>query len=338
MKFVIPTLAFISSCVFAADSAPPDSNPPSQAQTTAVVSDTVSQALQQAGQAAQFALKTAAQALSQDQGKFAQAEDDDRADVPRMFLNDGAGTLEHIFGASARTGGQPLIVRNGQPASKTISDLQEDLAIMSRILAKAVGREGRDAAMGIVLSALPGSRHPQSLYLDGYGALFLLNVKFPLVPPSVKEDEKTEKPHDTTWDETKRELYGQRPGTIRLWNAQGADAGVEYNAEQVEDLKKELLQGLKNATHLRDVRPDESVTIAVTGSSEGGGAMRVRRSKKATGGSAIGADGYVTTEVTHPANRETTLVIRVKKSDVDAFAKGDLDLDQFKKVASISAY
>lgn len=334
MKFVIPTLAFISACAFPADSAPPDSNPPGEAQATAAVSDTVNQALQQAGQAAQMALKTAAQALNHGQGKFAQAEDDDRADSAPMFLNDGAGTLEHIFGAPSRTGGQPLIVRSGPPAPKTISALQEDLAIMARILAKTVGREGRDAAMGIVLSALPGSRHPQSIYLDGYGALFLLNVKFPLMPPAVKEDEKPEKPSDTTWDETKRELYGQRPGTIRLWNAQGAETGVEYNAEQVEDLKKELLQGLKNATHLRDVKPDEFVTVAVTGSSEGGAITRVRRSKKA----AAGADANVTTEVTHPVTRETTLIIRVKKSDVDAFAKGDVDFDQFKKSASISAY
>jgi hypothetical protein len=34
----------------------------------------------------------------------------------------------------------------------------------------------------------------------------------------------------------------------------------------------------------------------------------------------------------------TVLTIRVKKSDIDAFAKGDLDLEQFQKKVKIFTY
>jgi hypothetical protein len=36
--------------------------------------------------------------------------------------------------------------------------------------------------------------------------------------------------------------------------------------------------------------------------------------------------------------RGSILTIRVKKSDVDSFAKGKLDLDQFRKKASMTIY
>jgi hypothetical protein len=338
MKRILPTLTLVTSLSALAQTAPAEPDILGQPAASPDVANTVNQALQQAGQATQFALKTAANALNHAHGNLVLNEEDDAGDVSRMFLSDGPMALEHIFGAPGRTGGQPLIVRSGQPGATNVSNLQEDLVIMSRILTKAVGREGRDAAMGIVLSALPGSRHPQSIYLEGYGALFLLNVKFPLVPPSVKEDEKPEKPTDTTWDETKRELYGQRPGTVRIWNPAGADTTAEYNADQVEDLKKELLDALKNATHLRDLKPEEFVTVAVTGGREGAVTTHVKRTKKTVGGNVTTADTYASAENKPTASHESTLVIRVKKADVDAFAKGDTDLEQFKKRASISAY
>ena len=181
-------------------------------------------------------------------------------------IEDGFG---FAIAGSARASNQPLIIRGGGMDSNAVSTIQEDLAVMTRILNKTidreVGREARDLAMGIVLSALPGSRRPQSIYLEGYGALFLANVKFPLVPAPAKEEEKAEKSADTTWEQTKRELYGQKSSNIRVWNVPGSDSGPRYNSEQVENLKKELVEAMKNASNIRDLKPDEVVTIAVMG-------------------------------------------------------------------------
>ena len=65
--------------------------------------------------------------------------------------------------------------------------------------------------MGIDLVFGPGESPVRTLYLDGYGALFMVHVNFPLLPLPV-----TDKPHaeDTipkapsTWDQTRAELYG----------------------------------------------------------------------------------------------------------------------------------
>jgi hypothetical protein len=206
---------------------------------------------------------------------------------------------------------------------------------MSRILAKAVGHDQKEAAMGIVLSALPGSRRPQSMYLEGYGALFLLNVQFPLVPPA-KEDEKAEKQADTTWEKTKQELYGSRTGNMRIWN----DRAVEYDQQQVDDLKKDVLDALKNAGNIRAVKPDESITVAVLGNHAGGPGRFVKSATTFTPDGARKTNRFYTVgdRARVGAGRETTLIIRAKKSDVDAFNKGTIESDEFKKRASISAY
>src|ERR1051325_11675602 len=185
MKLIQTTIALITSIALRADTAPPDVTVAAEAGAPAEIGQAVSQAVEQAGLIAQTAVQSVDHVIHQIGGKFAAAEDDEGNDGAQLFLNNGPITWEHVLGAPARTGGQPLIVRSSDAAAKNLPNLQEDLAIMSRILSKAAGREGHEAAMGIVLSALPGSRHPQSIYLEGYGALFLLNVKFPLVPTAV---------------------------------------------------------------------------------------------------------------------------------------------------------
>jgi len=250
-------------------------------------------------------------------------------------------TLFDVIGVNGRPAGQSVVVRSSPPQPGAVARVQEDLSVMQRILSKAleheVGREGREAAMGIVLSALPTSRNPQTLYLEGYGALFFLNVKFPLVAPPTKPDEKAERPTDTTWEETKRELYGAKSPKVHIFNPNGNDNPPEYNAEQVEGLKKELLESLKNATNIRDVKPEENITVVVVGGRTPG-VMRVKRTGKTLGGNVRRMEAYSVTEDGRSAGRESTLTIRVTKADVDAFAKGSMDFDQFQKRAAVAAY
>lgn len=296
----------------------------------------VEQAWAQAREAADRAQRQARHTMDLARSKFAMAESD-MAEPIELPVEDGFGFA--IAGAS-RGGAQPLVIRGAEMDSNTVANVQEDLAVMSRILNKAlereVGREGRDSAMGIVLSALPGARRPQSIYLEGYGALFLLSVKFPLVAAPAKEEEKPEKAVDSTWEQTKREMYGNRAPNVKVWNVPSIDASAEYNSEQVEGLKKELIEAMKNASNIRDVKPTEWITVSVIGNRPGG-RNQVKHVVTGQKGRTARAEAYVS-DSGRSASRESTLTLRAKKTDIDAYAKGSLDAEQFKKRVSVAAY
>jgi len=347
MKTVVTTLALVGSVCLALEvhaQSASASNREAVARASARV-DAEAAADAQADEIAESvsassdrAVKRALRAVDAARTTFAFADTDinEPTEVQNVF-EDGFGFAVNPPG---RGSNQPLIIRGANMDSNAVSNIQEDLAVMSRILNKTiergVGRDGRDSAMGIVLSALPGAKRPQSIYLEGYGALFMASVKFPLVPPPAKDDEKAEKQVDTTWEQTKRELYGQKTPNVRVWNVSGNESTAEYNAEQVENLKSELIEALKNGGNIRDVKPDESITVAVIGNRASSTVNRVKhisRNSGKTGKSELYlADGPRSTA------RESTMTLRAKKSDVDAYANGSIDLEQFKKRVNVATY
>jgi hypothetical protein len=257
--------------------------------------------------------------------------------------------IDVVFGSPLRSIAQPLVIGSIATDAGVVSRLQEDLIVMSRILNKSIERSGegekQDLVSGIFISVFPGSRLPQSLYLEGYGALFLLSVKFPLVPPSAAEEVKAEKPADTTWEKTRRELFGPRnviPGDW-LFRHQTERKPVGFDANRVEKLKRDLLEALENAANLRDLKSDEYVVVAVSGTSAGSasGVKRViGRGLRGTGSTSASVRVETATGKTldDELPRDTAMIIRVRKSDVDAFAKGNLDFDAFREKATITTY
>lgn len=285
----------------------------------------------------------------------------------------GGIVYDGLFAQPGRNLGQPLIIRATDSNPMTAGEIQEDMTVMSHILTKALadgrGADAQNLAMGIVVSALGGDQRPQSFYLDGYGALFLLNVRMPLLPPPpTKETEKKETPVDTTWEQTKREIYGGEPGPGNSaewggWRAAqnsfsemqrryGALAGgsppVEYDTQKVESLKRQLLEALKNASNIRHLKSDEWITIAVSGPGGNHAVIVKRRIRTAASGAAASSDRFVRAEggdappltgAPHQGTgRSSTLTIRVKKADVDAFAKSKLTFEEFQRKASIATY
>ena len=256
--------------------------------------------------------------------------------------------------APARVATKPLIVRGAQADPDIQADIEEDLTVMSRILNKVASergaREEHDWAMGIALSSLGSGRRPQSIYLEGYGALFLMNVKFPLVAPPKKElaDKKQDEASDSEWEQTKDELFGDRKvrrhGPVVQPFLGGEGPKMEYEAERVAELKKNILEALKNASNIRNVKPDESITVAVTGPDNGPG-TQVRRVFRNDNHGPAAKSGRVERDVVTVMKadkalmgEETHLIIRVKKADADGFAKGKLTLEDFEKKASVVAY
>lgn len=306
-------------------------------------------AIQQANKVREQAMRDAEKSMQMAQSALP-GQDNEAGESAMLFADADAGPIfmdQKLLSLSSRNSSQPLIVRTGDLDAATLSNIQEDLAVMSRILTKTIerefGREARDSAMGIVLSTLPGSRRPHSIYLEGYGALFLVSVKFPLVPPPAKEEEKAEKSADSTWEQTKEELSAQRSGTtvrnVQIWNVNTGDPTAEYSAEQVDNLKKELLEALRNGSNIRNLKPDESITVAVVGSRSGPTTAKAKKSGKSTGTSKNKGDfSFSTADGARTTARETMLTLRVKKADIDAFSKGTIAFDEFKKRASVSAY
>ena len=243
-------------------------------------------------------------------------------------------------------GGQEkaLVIRTADADAKAQTNLEENLAVMSRIFDKTLARkldeDRQNRYMGIDVLFGPGSTPIRSLYLDGYGALFLLNVNFPLLPPPEKPQQAKEKSEsDSAWEEAERELHGQQPGGGDVFSQAlrfepAPELAQEYDEDNVNKLKDGLLDALKNATNIRDLKPDDAITVCVFGGANGGRQWGKIKGDgnvydvKAVGW--IGSDGA--------SARGTIMTIRVKKADVDAFAKGKLNAGEFRKKASITTY
>ena len=289
--------------------------------------------------------------------------------VDRYYLSLRYSGEPGAYGYHGSSAGPATVIQFSQPDPQglDLDAMQEDLNVMSLLLQRkledALGENSPTYKMGIPLLLRSGQRSIESLYLDGFGAVFTVNVNFPLVPPPVNKAKENE---DTTgsddWDKARKELYGVRESRD-IVNPYGS-AGVPYDAEQVGALKAALLEALKNAANIRGLKSDESAIVTVFGSESveagrgaaggpGGGRYAVGRryapheASGATGG--FGGAGNASRGMTPGAGmsgfavasmngRGTVLAVRVKKSDTEAFAKGKMNFDQFQQKAVINAY
>ena len=233
--------------------------------------------------------------------------------------------------------GRNPIIQFSDLEPKTYADMQEDLSVMHRILSKARADDpGFSARLeSIVWGASEAGPPVRSMYLEGYGAVFLLHVKFPLVGPKSLEPEP--KPKDNIseeWERAKAELSSRNTFELnlqRIITRAAGPAADKYDAQKVEELTVTVLEALKNGTHIRHLMPEEAITVAILGPEP---AIRVAvenedesgEVKRRTRVESIGPRG------------ESTMTIRAKKSDIDDFAKGKVDLDAFRKKAKILVY
>jgi hypothetical protein len=234
--------------------------------------------------------------------------------------------------------GRALVVQSSTADSATLANAEEDLSVMALILRKATGApraEDRRVALGIEVDStvFGSSSGARNIYLDGYGALFLLGVRFPLLPPPEKTEEKDPKLASSDWAQAREEFLsggtGPAPYKVALeqvWTRSNRQPAEEYDAEKVEELKAALLQALKNATHIRMLKPSDFITVVIQGAEAAPPEKRGGRGSNKGGRTAdTGRD-------------ETVMTFRVKQPDVTAFAKGSMDLETFRKRAAIQTY
>jgi hypothetical protein len=145
------------------------------------------------------------------------------------------------------------------------------------------------------------TRNTDCIYIQGYGALFFMRVGLRLTapPPPVKPKEKPSEPVDKVWHQIKRELYGPR-------NVRTDQSGKGYDIDRVEWLKTNIVKNLKHAANVKCLKSDELVIVTANGNEKEAGSPKV-------------------------------LIVRAKKSDIDAFSEGTLDLESFREKVQIVA-
>jgi len=213
--------------------------------------------------------------------------------------------------------------------------IERDIHVMShildRVLQKPVSKIG---GLFTVMDDFFGrdSHVTQVIYLDGYGVLFFMNVDFALAGLSratqaTDPNERPKEQVDTTWKQAERELFAPLSvtGTIE------SQPGPEYDAEKVELLKRNLVETLKHAANINALKSDEAVILTISGRT----IMWAATAAKAKTKEWVFIDGKWAPvprnpkTATYSALPPSVLTIRTKKSDIDAFAKGELNFTAF---------
>jgi hypothetical protein len=234
--------------------------------------------------------------------------------------------------------GTVLVIPTAQMKPQDLAAITEDMNVMSRILDKKLGRAPRISAISTIRLFSGDSQATEAIYLQGFGTLFLIKVSYPLAPPLEVQEAKAEKDVDPVWTQTKQEIYmpeSTRTVGIRMGDRPAEDYVEEYNAEKVEDLKRTLIKALKHAANIRNLGPDDLVTVVVSGSEPRIAVRHIHVSSRSSGIVTSRTPSWPS-EMTSSA--PTFLAIRAKKSDIDAFSKDELNYDQFRQRTQIFTY
>jgi len=277
-------------------------------------------------------LTRSARALAESQKQLAQAAANDSPFRYGWTVGSGSGS-----GAK-----RALVIPKDGTETKGASEIEEDMGVMAHILDKAISSDGKSSRpMGITVYGLSSSGGGQNLFIEGYGAIFFESVNFPLLPPASKEKEGEPKEKaNSEWEDAKRELA--RPGrgggdNFFLFeqdpeNVHWAGKGAEYDADKVEDLKKDLLTALKNAGNIRKLKSDETVTVVVTGGKSNYGKVKTAYAPAAK------TEPAPARRVSSATSESGKLIVRARKSDTESFLNGKLNFDDFRKRATVLLY
>ncbi|HUW20214.1 MAG TPA: hypothetical protein VMW16_13030 [Sedimentisphaerales bacterium] len=248
-----------------------------------------------------------------------------------------------VLGGDAHAG-RVLVIPAERIKTKPLVTIMEDLSVMARILDKKLGRSQDYSVFGNLSVFSDARGGTQCIYVDGYGALFFIRVDFPLAPSvQTQEQEETEEPADRVWEETRQEIFAG-PGAIsRRRICVQQDREPRYDADKVEELKRNLIKSLRHAANIRALEPDQWLIVTVIGASQPRNISMVAVARTS---SVIVHDkdqnvtkiyaGGVPTDIA--SSSPTVMTIRAKKVDADAFAAGELDLDAFREKVQIYTY
>jgi hypothetical protein len=237
-----------------------------------------------------------------------------------------------------------VLVIPGKPTDpQVVGQIVEDLSVMSRIIAKNVlGEYHETRAFGgsadFAWTSNPGRAglgpdvlfaslgQPKPMYLGGYGAVFFIQVNYPLLPPpQTPQEQPAAQQEDAVWAQAKRDVLEPRANVVLPQEV--GEPAEPYNRERVDSLRGQLIATMKHATNIRALEPTEWITVVVQG--PGPAAPQARQSSPS---------GLMANPApAEPADR-TVMTLRATKADVDQYAKGQLNQQQFEQRLQIITY
>ena len=227
----------------------------------------------------------------------------------RVVVPHSMNGLNLWLSGDAASGGSLLVIPHGQPQEGQIAQTREDLGVMGKILTDRLRQAGlnTDDGPGIFFG---GQRTVRALYLGGFGAVFVIQVDFPLLPSTDSKQAPAEETSDEVWAKAKQQVLA--PG-------EAGDEGEKtpaFDQAKVSSLKETLTSAIKHATNIRALSAGESVAIVVMGGPQNASTIRH-----------MGMDAFGA----RPDAGGSTLVLKAGKADIEAFAKGQVDVDGFRK-------
>jgi hypothetical protein len=206
------------------------------------------------------------------------ADSDDQTPNPPPtlgeFLRPGAAGAGVAGTPNRETIGAVSTLCFKEPDPKALSETTEDVAVLSLLLSRnlehAFAADGADYKLGIPM-LLTGKQPVGASYIQGFGAILKIQVRFPVVPPPDGAEEAQTEKNGSEWEQARRELLtDENDETAYLGpHSEGYSApkreGHGYEAKLVETLKKRVLALLRNASNLRHVEGDEWIIVKIVG-------------------------------------------------------------------------
>jgi len=277
-----------------------------------------------------------------------------------------------------------LVVPTTEVMPNQFASIQQDMRVMLHILKKTVQDEKHQLVGGVFSQygnlLTRNDQSLQSLYIQGYGALFFVQASIPLEWSSepalaVGSEDKEKQSADPVWQQARNQVFNpssqaNQPRSLR---------------RDTEALMRKLIDALKHAANIRYMAPEEHIVVTVLSGSDdpvmfgmsagrGGGTpggfygarySRTSGSPRAggmdmyggggmRGGGDYGEDGMDSYEVPGVGGRasfrvsssqsmsqdssKSTMTFQASKAQVDAYAQGQMKLDEFLKNVQVIRY
>ncbi len=278
----------------------------------------------------------------------------------------------------AGAAGEVVMIPTAPVDPTMLTEVKEDMGVMLQILREKLSEPRTILGVLYDFGEFFGSegRQVEALYLQGYGALFVMEVSFPLSSakdPGSADGNEPGQPVDPVWQRARQRLYAPPGAAYRT-----RKATAQTDPESFEQFKQDMVKTLKHAANIRHLESDESVVLTIVGQNEepAGAYGRMRGRGPYGGGGPYGGSvagggyssgggfsssggatstysdsrSYSTTSGRTRSSRgggrwpdtagaaSTVLTIQAIKADIDAFAQGDLDFEQFSDMVKTFSY
>ena len=166
-----------------------------------------------------------------------------------------------------RTGGRKvLVIPDSDFKPEELDAITQDLLVMSHIFDERFKEPRTIKGVFTDFGDFFGrdNRSTEAIYMQGYGVVFLMEVNFAFSPPLKPEeqkDEETAEQVDPTWQRARQQLFSPQAPRPGMPGFSGQGPGLV----KFDQLKGELIETLKHAANIRNLRPDEWIIVTVIG-------------------------------------------------------------------------